>query len=79
MKLPIKKIYFDQIKNGKKIFEYRDAHITFINEETKEELRKDVLSVELINIRNLIIREDLTLKEIEKLFSDNWIICFKLK
>ena len=42
MKLPIKKVYFDQIKEGKKTVEYRDAHITFVCEETGETLRKDV-------------------------------------
>lgn len=42
MKLPIKKKYFDEIKSGKKNIEYRDAHITFVCEETKEKLRMDV-------------------------------------
>ena len=43
MKLPIKKIYFDMIKSGKKQLEFRDAHITFICEETGETLRKNVI------------------------------------
>jgi len=42
MKLPIKKKYFDQIKSGEKDFELRDAHITFICEETGETLRRDI-------------------------------------
>ncbi|HUT00406.1 MAG TPA: ASCH domain-containing protein [Candidatus Thermoplasmatota archaeon] len=42
MKLPIKKKYFDLIKSGDKNVEYRDGHITFICEETKEQLRKEV-------------------------------------
>ena len=42
MKLPIKKVYFDQIKEGKKVIEYRDAHITFVCEETGEILRREV-------------------------------------
>ena len=42
MKLPIKKKYFDEIKIGIKKVEYRDAHITFVCEETGEELRKDI-------------------------------------
>lgn len=42
MKLPIKKEYFDKIKNGEKIIEYRDAHITFVCIETGETLRRDV-------------------------------------
>ena len=45
MKLPIKKKYFDQIKNGEKTVEYRDAHITFICEETGERLRKEVSDI----------------------------------
>ena len=47
MKLPIKKKYFDQIKSGEKDMEYRDAHITFICEETGEILVCDVLSVDI--------------------------------
>lgn len=43
MKLPIKKKYFDEIKIGIKIVEYRDAHITFVCEETGEEIRKNIL------------------------------------
>ena len=48
MKLPIRHEYFDDIKKGKKKFEYRDAHITFVDEETGEQLRKDVKDVSLI-------------------------------
>lgn len=44
MKLPIKKEFFDKIKSGEKVHEFRDAHITFICEETAEEAR-----VELVN------------------------------
>jgi len=45
MKLPIKKQYFDQIKNGQKFHERRDAHITFVCEETGETITKNVLDV----------------------------------
>ena len=38
MKLSIKKEYFDQIKAGVKRLEYRDAHITFVCEETGDDL-----------------------------------------
>lgn len=48
MKLPIKKKYADQIKNGSKKFEYRDAHITFMVEETGEEIRVDVINAKVI-------------------------------
>ena len=44
MKLPIKKKYFDMIKSGEKKVEYRDAHITFICEETNEILMREVKS-----------------------------------
>ena len=47
MKLPIKKKYFDEIKSGKKRLEYRDAHITFICEETGEKIMKKVYGVSL--------------------------------
>lgn len=72
MKLPIKKQYFDEIKEGIKIIEYRDAHITFICEETKEELRKEVSNVMLISKKFLD-------SEIRPMFIDNQIIAFKLK
>lgn len=44
MKLLIKKKYFKEIKSGRKILDYRDAHITFVCEETGEQLKKEVLS-----------------------------------
>lgn len=43
MKLPIKKKYFNEIKMGMKTIEYRDAHITFVCEETGETLTKRVI------------------------------------
>ena len=45
MKLPIKDKYFQRIKSGEKKLEWRDAHITFVNERTKETLRKDVIAI----------------------------------
>jgi len=48
MKLPIKKKYFDEIKSGKKDFELRDAHITFICEETGETLRKEIETATIV-------------------------------
>jgi hypothetical protein len=44
VKLPIKKKWFDRIKSGEKTDEIRDAHITFICEETGETLRKEITS-----------------------------------
>jgi len=52
MKLPIKKKYFDEIKEGKKKFEYRDAHITFICEETGEKLKKEIFAVGMDGTKN---------------------------
>lgn len=73
MKLPIKHEFFEDIKSGKKEFEYRDAHLTFIDEETGEELTKTVERVALV------------LKEFAGdvtgdygLFEDDKIIQFKL-
>ena len=43
MKLPIKDRYFQELKEGKKKTEFRDAHITFVNEKTGETLRKEVV------------------------------------
>lgn len=69
MKLPIKKKYFNRIKSGSKIVEYRDAHITFVCEETGETLRKEVVGVRLIK----------NLKPIKNILEDTTLIKFKLK
>lgn len=62
MKLPIKKEDFDAIKLGNKPFEWRDAHITFVCEETGETLRKSIVHVALVKlpkeIRDLDLFED---------------------
>jgi len=49
MKLLIKKKYFDLIKAGDKTIDYRDAHITFVCEETGEQLRKRVWRIDLVD------------------------------
>lgn len=48
MKLGIKKEYFDAIEKGHKNFDWRDAHITFVCEETGKQLVKDIKDVKLI-------------------------------
>jgi len=48
MKLPIKKEYFELIKRGGKMIEYRDAHITFVCEETGEQCLCDILKISMI-------------------------------
>lgn len=70
MKLPIKKKYFDEIKSGRKGIEYRDAHITFICEETGEKLRKEVVGVELLEGTNKVYPDVL---------EDDYTICFYLE
>lgn len=70
MKLPIKKVYFDQIKEGKKKYEYRDAHITFVCEETGETLRKEVISVYLQTDRRHLFPDVL---------NNPWTIVFGIK
>ena len=72
MKLPIKKQYFDQIKQGEKFIEYRDAHITFVCEETKQEISKDIDNVMIIQRRFLD-------GELKPMFEDKQVIAFKLK
>lgn len=47
MKLLTKKKFFDQIKSGKKKFELRDAHITFVCEKSGKEIRKEVKDVSI--------------------------------
>lgn len=57
MKLPIKKEYFDMIKEGTKRVEFRDAHITFVCEETGEIITKEIENIDFIDnpiaIRNM--------------------------
>lgn len=75
MKLPIKHEYFQQIKNGTKKYEFRDSHITFVDEDTKEELRKDIDLVSLAS-RDYVIKR---FKYPEHLFTDDILIRFSLK
>ena len=75
MKLPIKKEYFDLIKSGKKKLEFRDAHITFVCEETGETLKKYVKAVDLCPKSIIVCATGLP----DKLFDDEKIITFTLK
>ena len=74
MKLPIKKKYFDQIKSGKKDIEWRDAHITFVCEETGRTLKKNVIEVEIEKTSNINFGK----KELE-MFDDTHVIGFGLE
>jgi hypothetical protein len=49
MKLVIKDEYFMLIKRGMKREDYRDAHITFINEKTGETMVKRVIAAHVMN------------------------------
>ena len=62
------------MKQGKKDLEFRDAHITFVCEETGETLYRDVEWVDIIEKSRLE-------KRLQKsgLFDDDRIIMFKLK
>lgn len=75
MKLPIKHKYFEQIKKGHKNFEFRDAHITFIDEKTCEQYRREVTEVSLLP-RKYLIKNFPYLKEI---LEDDKTIVFRLK
>jgi ASC-1-like (ASCH) protein len=73
MKLPIKKEYFDQIKSGKKKFEYRENHITFVCEETGETLVKRVVASDVIYYLDL--PKELQQKDF---LTGKWFIEFEL-
>ena len=75
MIMPIKKKYFDMIKSGKKDIEWRDAHITFICEETGDKLRKYIESVRIIDKEEII---ELSPDEKKEIFTDDKILEFQL-
>lgn len=75
MKLPIKKKYFDEIKSGKKDLDFRDAHITFICEETGEKIQRRVSEVFLCDVKDV----ELPIKELVTIFDDDVVIAFALK
>jgi len=74
MKLKTKQKYFRKIKSGEKLIDYRDAHITFINEETGGKYVRKVVGVKLIPFNKL--PEDL---QKSTLFGDDMIIAFELE
>ena len=72
MKLQINHEYFEQIKTGNKLIEYRDAHITFIDEETKEQIQ--------IHVQDCFVTKSKGLNpNIKQLFTDDKVIGFILK
>lgn len=74
MRLPIRHKYFQDIKNGKKLVEIRDAHLTLIDITTEEILRVDVSSVSMIQKKNLSIEQ-----QASGMFSDDKQMVFTLK
>lgn len=73
MKLPIKKEYFDAIKDGSKIYEFRDAHITFVCESTGRAMRKKVVNIDLID------KTEIPDAHPPELFDDDVLIKFQLE
>jgi len=71
MKLPIKKKYFDLIKAGKKFTEYRDAHITFVCEETGETIRREIVA-------SHITRKSEVPKEYDDVLEDSWVLVLSI-
>jgi hypothetical protein len=75
MKLPVKQKYFKQLKSGKKLVDYRDAHITFVNEgETGGKIIRKVIGVSLMS--RSMLPDDL---RNSVLFGDDTVICFELE
>jgi len=73
MKLPIRKEFFDQIEAGDKGIEIRDAHITFICEETGRAIRKDISDAAVMSKKDLGITG-----KFGELFDDDKVVVFKL-
>ena len=73
MKLSIKKEWFDKVKAGVKEIEYRDAHITFVCEETGEVIQKRVYATHLLS-KSGVPKDVLDSGCIE----DDDVICFYL-
>ncbi len=73
MRLYIKDEYFEAIRNGKKKIDYREAHITFANEKTKELLKVEITAV------NFMCRSQLPKELKNKPFlKEDFIVSFEL-
>ena len=73
MKLPVRHGYFEKIKAGVKEIEFRDAHITFVDESTGETITKDVVNTWMTEKYKL----PAPLNE-SSIFTDERIIAFEL-
>ena len=76
MKLPIKHKFFMQIKEGKKNFEVRDGHITFVDEETKEEIRKDISTAGVGVKSKVLAMAKLTEEDVKEIVTEKNLIYF---
>jgi hypothetical protein len=74
MKMKTKQRYFNKIKSGEKLVDYRDAHITFVNEETGGKYVRKVVGVRLMPFSELPVDLQKT-----TLFGDDMIIAFELE
>jgi len=74
MKLPIKDKYLQEIKNGAKNIEFRDAHLTLESIETSEVLRVEVKSVQMLDKNALPSK-----LQDSGMFEDDTVMAFNLK
>jgi len=74
MRLLSKGKQFEKIKSGESKVDYRDAHITFVNEDGKDAtIMKNIVGVKIIN------RSELP-EDIDKtMFDDNKILVFEFE
>lgn len=81
MKMTIRKKYFDRIKKGYKRIEFRDAHITFVAEETGETLKKEIVGAMVMprGATHHHCKELMPNYEFNKLFTDKFQIWFYLE
>ncbi len=76
MKLPIKHKFFMQIKEGKKFFEVRDGHITFVDEETKEDIQKFIVSAGIGTKEKVLDMAKLKAEDVKDCVTEDNLIYF---
>jgi hypothetical protein len=80
MKLPLDIKYFKKMKENQKNKEFRDAHITFICNQTGENLRADVIGVELQSRADTKAQlSPIDDSEFNRMFTDKRQIVFRLR
>lgn len=73
MKMPVKHIYFLAIESGKKLIDYRDAHMTSVDEDTGRKCVRDIIDVYMMDRKDL--PDDL---KNSLMFGDSRIVAFVL-